>query len=45
MSITKKMLSMLAFASISLSACSDDTTSATSDIPYGLSLKASPMTI
>ena len=45
MSITKKMLSMLAFAAISLSACSDDTTSATSDIPYGLTLKASPMTI
>lgn len=45
MSITKKMLSMFVFVAIAMSACSDDTTSPTSDTPYGLTLKASPLTI
>lgn len=44
MSITKKMLSMFAFAAISLSACSDNSTSATT-ADKKLEIVASPLTI
>ena len=45
MSITKKMLSMFAFAAISLSACSDDESNPTTTTDKKLEIVASPLTI